>query len=70
MSQFNTERLKQLVAYAIKGAGFSKDLELSDKIGIRVKDGMLYLNTTSGTNYLCVSDSCVSEDFDIVVSEC
>jgi hypothetical protein len=68
MSTFTTERLKQLVAYVIKGAGFKPNFELSDKIGIRVRDGVLYLNTTDGTNYLSVSDRCVSDNFDIVVN--
>ena len=67
MSTFNTERLKQLVGYAIKGAGFDKLLELSRYIGITVSDGMLYLNTTNGTNFLNVSDSCEADDMDIVV---
>ena len=67
MSTFNTERLKQLVGYAIKGAGFNKLLELSSYIGITVLDGVLSLNTTDGTNYLCVSDSCLADNMDIVV---
>ena len=67
MSAFNTERLKQLVGYAIRGAGFNKLLELSSYIGITVQDGMLYLNTTDGTNYLNVSDSCIADDMNIVV---
>ena len=68
MSTFSTERLKELVAYAIKGAGFNKNLELSSYIGVRVNDDVLYLNTTNGTNYLCVSDSCVADDFDVTVN--
>lgn len=67
MSTFTTERLRQLVSYAIKGAGFNKLLELSTYMGIRVENGMLYLNTTDGTNYLSVSDSCSADDMDITV---
>lgn len=67
MGTFNTERLKELSAYAIKGAGFDKLLELSNYLGIRVSKGMLYLNTTDGTNYLCVSDVCSADDMDITV---
>ena len=67
MSTFNTERLKQLVSYAIKGAGFNKLLELSGYIGISVVDGTLSLNTTDGTNYLCVSDCCLADNMDVVV---
>lgn len=68
MSTFSTERLKQLVSYAIQGAGFNKLLELSNFIGIRVDDGVLYFNTTDGTNYLSVSDSCVADDMDVTVN--
>lgn len=68
MSTFTTERLKQLVSYAIQGAGFNKLLELSNLMGIRVESGELYLNTTDGTNYLSVSDKCVADDMDITVN--
>lgn len=67
MSTFNTERLKQLTSYAIKGAGFNQHLELSALLGIRVDDGTLYLNTTDGINYLSVSDSCSADSMDITV---
>lgn len=67
MSTFNTERLKQLVSYAIQGAGFNKLLEISTYIGISVSNGVLYLNTTDGTNYVNVKDVCVADDMDIVV---
>lgn len=68
MSTFTTGRLKELVSYAIQGAGFNKLLELSNLIGIRVVNGKLYLNTTDGTNYLSVEDSCVADDMDITVN--
>lgn len=68
MSTFNTERLKELVSYAIKGAGFNKLLELSSYMGVSVADGVLYLNTTDGTNYLSVSDGCVADEMDVVVN--
>ena len=67
MSTFTTERLKQLVGYAIKGAGFDRNIELSTYMGVRVEDGELYLNTTDGTNYMSVSDRCLADDMDIVV---
>lgn len=68
MSTFTTGRLKELVAYAVKGAGFSKTLELSNYMGIQVADGVLYLNTTDGENYLSVSDACAAGDMNIVVN--
>lgn len=68
MSTFTTDRLKQLVSYAIQGASFNKLLELSNLMGIRVESGELYLNTTDGTNYLSVSDKCVADDMDITVN--
>lgn len=67
MATFNTTRLKELTAYAIRGAGFNKLLELSSYMGIRVSDGIIYLNTTDGTNYLSVSDACDADDMDITV---
>lgn len=68
MATFNTTRLKELTAYAIKGAGFNKLLELSSYMGIKVADGIIYLNTTDGTNYVSVSDACIAEDMDITVN--
>lgn len=68
MSTFATEKMKELVSFAIRGAGFNKLIELSCYMGVRVENGMLYLNTTDGTNYLCVSDSCVADDFDVTVN--
>lgn len=67
MATFNTEKLKQMVSYAIQGAGFNKCFDLSTYIGIKVENGILYLNTTDGTNYLRVSDTCSSNDFDVTV---
>lgn len=68
MSTFNTERFKELVSYAIRGAGFNKLLELSSYMGIKVDNGTLYLNTTDGTNYMRVSDACVADNLDVTVN--
>ena len=68
MSTFNTERFKELVAYAIKGSGFNKTFELSTYIGIKVENNILYLNTTDGTNYVRVSDKCNADDMDVTVN--
>lgn len=68
MPTFNTEKLKKLVSYAIQGAGINKLIELSTLIGIRVEDGVIYLNTTDGTNYLNVSDSCDADALDVTVN--
>lgn len=67
MATFSTERLKELVSYAIQGAGIDKLIEITGYMGITVDDGMLYLNTTDGTNYLSVSDVCVADNMDITV---
>lgn len=67
MITFSTEKLKKLVSYAFQGAGFDKVFELSTYMGIRVEDGELYLNTTDGTNYVSVSDTCKADDMDITV---
>lgn len=67
MSTFTTESLKKLVSYAIQGAGLNDKIELSKYIGIRISDGVLYLNTTDGENFLSVSDTCVADDMDITL---
>lgn len=67
MATFNTETLKKLVSYAIQGAGLNDKIELSTYIGISVSNNTLYLNTTDGTNYLRVTDSCDADDMDITV---
>ena len=67
MSTFTTESLKKLVSYAIQGAGLNDKIELSKYIGIRVSDGVLYLNTTDGENFLSVSDTCVADDMDVTL---
>ena len=68
MSTFKTEELKKLVSYAIKGAGFNKLLELSNNIGVKITDDTLLLNTTDGTNYVCVSASGFTGDIDVTVN--
>ena len=68
MAEFVTEQLKKLVSYAIRGAGFIENFELTTYIGIRVEDGELYLNTTDNTNYLSVSDVCQAENIDVTVN--
>ena len=67
MVTFSTERLKELTSYAVQGAGFDKLLDISGYMGIRIEDGMIYLNTTDGTTYLSVSDECNADDMDITV---
>ena len=67
MATFSTERLKELTSYAVQGAGFDKLLDISGYMGIRIEDGMIYLNTTDGTTYLSVSDECDADDMDITV---
>lgn len=67
MSTFNTAILNTLVSYAIKGAGFVNDLELSSYIGIKIADGKINFNTTDGTQYTRVSADCSADDFDVVV---
>lgn len=67
MSTFNTERMKELVSYAIQGAGFDKVLALTEYMGVSASKGTLYLNTTNGTNYVRVQDACVGDDFNVTV---
>ena len=67
MSTFSTEKLKQLVAYAVKGAGFDANITESMQLGIKVADSIISLSTTTGETYLRVSDRCTADDMNITV---
>lgn len=56
-----TVKLQALVTKAIKGAGFNKLLPITNKIGIEVKNGIIRLCTSDGTNYLYVKEDYADE---------
>ena len=63
-----TEKFKEMVSRAIKGAGNNKLIPLTSLMAIDVKDNKLTLITTDATNYLyIIEDKIVSEDFYAVV---
>ena len=68
MSKFSTERLKQLVTYAVKGAGFDSNIPESMELGIKVSDSIISFSTTTGETYLRVSDRCTADDMNITVN--
>lgn len=63
-----TEKLKDMVARAVKGVGNNKLIPLTSLMAIEVKDNKLTLITTDATNYLyVVEDKVVADDFYVVV---
>lgn len=65
-----TEKLKEMVSKAVKGASNNKLMPITSLISIEyTKDEGLRLTTTDGTNYLYVTDSTDfgDEDFSVVV---
>ena len=63
-----TDKLKEMVARVVKGAGNNKLIPLTQMIGLRMKKGVLTLTTTDGTNYLyIIQDKLEGEDFETVV---
>lgn len=64
----NTEKLKEMVSRAIKGAGNNKLLPITGLMNIEVRDSKLILVTTDATNYLyIIEDKFIAEDCSIVV---
>lgn len=63
-----TNRMKEAVNKAIKGAGFNNLIPITSMIGIKLSDGKLRLLTTDMTNTLCIIiDKVAGEDMDITV---
>lgn len=63
-----TEKLKEMVARAVKGVGNNKLIPLTSLMAIEVSDNKLTLTTTDATNYLyIIEDKVVADDFYIVV---
>lgn len=62
------EKLKEMVARAVKGVGNNKLIPLTSLMAIEVRDNKLTLITTDATNYLYImDDKVVADDFYIVV---
>lgn len=63
-----TNRMKEAVNKAIKGAGFNNLIPITGMIGIKLSDGKLRLLTTDMTNTLCVIiDKVAGDEMDITV---
>lgn len=54
--KIRTELLQKMVAKAIQGAGNNKMIPLTSLIGIEVRDGLLCLRTTDGSNQLIITE--------------
>lgn len=65
----NTEKLKDMVSRAIKGAGNNKLIPITSLIAIKLVNGVLTFVTTDATNYLYIQASGIEgDDFYAVVS--
>lgn len=63
-----SNRMKEAVNKAIKGAGFNNLIPITGMIGIKLSAGKLRLLTTDMTNTLCIIiDKVTGEDMDITV---
>lgn len=63
-----TEQLQAMVAKAVKGVGNNKLIPITSMIKVQVKDSVLELETTDGTNYLYIIEKVPgSEDFYAVI---
>lgn len=66
--QINTAQFQNMVAKAVKGAGMSNDLFITQLMSISLSDNRLTLTTTDNNNYLYVRQEKVAgDDFNVVV---
>lgn len=66
--ELRTDKLKEMVSRAVKGASFKSILPLTSMMAIELKDHKLTLKTTDYTNYLyIVEDKVEGDDFYVVV---
>lgn len=66
--QINTATFQSMVAKATKGAGMNNDLGMTQLMAVQLKDNVLTLITTDGSNYLYVKeDKVAGDDFYVVV---
>lgn len=64
----STQRFKEAVNKAIKGASFNNLIPLTSMMGIKLSEGKLRLLTTDLTNNLCIIiDKVAGEDVDITI---
>ena len=66
--KIKTEKLKEMVSRAVKGAGNNKLIPITSLMAIELKDNVLTLTTTDATNYLYIKEEKVEgDDFYVVV---
>lgn len=65
--KINRATFQTMVAKATKGAGMSNDLGITQLMAVQLKDNVLTLITTDGSNYLYVTEKIAGEDFYVVV---
>ena len=63
-----TEKLKEMVSRAVKGAGNNKLIPITSLMAIELENGTLSIITTDATNYLYVKEEhVVGQDFWVTV---
>lgn len=66
--QIKTEKLKEMVSRAIKGASNNKLIPITSLMALELKDNTLTIKTTDATNYLYIIENKVEgDDFYVVV---
>lgn len=66
--KIKTEKLKEMVSKAVKGAGMNKLIPLTQMMAVKLEKGTLSIVTTDMTNYLYIKENKVEgEDFYAVV---
>lgn len=66
--KIKTEKLKEMVSRAVKGASNNKLIPITSLMAIELKDNTLTLTTTDATNYLYIKEEKVEgDDFYVVV---
>ena len=64
-----TDKLKEMVSRAVKGASNNKLIPITSLMAIELQNGLLRLITTDATNYLYIKeDKVVGDDFYVTVS--
>ena len=57
-----TSIFQNMLAKAVKGAGYNEAKPVTTLVAIKLKDGTLTLTTTDATNYLCVTEKDIAGD--------
>ena len=63
--KIKTNLLQEIVAKSIKGASMNKMIPITSLMGIELKNNILTLMTTDGSNHLRVSEKIENDDINV-----